>query len=334
MGILLAVFGVLLLVVAAVDAFWTTLWVDAAPAPLSHRLSRIIWKAARSLVPTKHDQLRSLGGPLSLAAVLLLWILLVWVGWTMILSADPQSLASTRDTKPVDLAGRIYFVAYTMFTMGNGDFYPVGDGWELVVSLIAPSGMILVTLAITYVLSVLPAVVQSRTLASQINSLGKDAETIVIHFWDGHAFPGLAVQLNAIASAISRSAQQYAAYPILNAYHGSKPSIERGVNIASFDDALTLLHFGVADTLPLPAGVIVAARSTVHSYLDTLNKASGLSQAAEPPPPPDLARLRAAGIPTVSDETFAERLDRLAERRKRLLGLVQHNGSEWPPSKK
>lgn len=83
----------------------------------------------RALVPRNRHRLRSLAGPLSLAGIIAMWLLLVWAGWTLILAADPHSLASTRDPKPVDLSGVIYFVAYTMFTMGNGDFYPVGDGW-------------------------------------------------------------------------------------------------------------------------------------------------------------------------------------------------------------
>lgn len=197
------------------------------------------------------------------------------------------------------------------------------------VSLIAGSGMVLVTLAISYVLSVLPAVVQSRTLANQIYSLGNGAEAIVVHRWNGEGFPGLEVQLNSVAGKISHSTQQHAAYPILSAYHGSKRSVARGPTIAAFDDALTLLHFGVAASEPLAAGVITAARSSVRSYVDTLHTASAMSAAAESPPPPDLSRLREAGIPTVSDEAFAAKLEELAERRKLLLGLVQHDGYEW-----
>lgn len=80
----------------------------------------------------------------------------------------------------------------------------------------------------------------------------------------------------------------------------------------------------------LPAAGIVAARSTVRSDLDMLQTV-GIEAAKESPPPTDLERLRARGIPTVSDPAFVARLETLAERR-RLLELVQHHGYEWPQS--
>lgn len=328
----LLILGLGLLLVAAFDAFWTALWVDAAPAPLSTALSTAIWKATRALVPRERRQLRSLAGPLSLAGILVMWILLVWAGWTLILSADPDALMSARATKPVDLSGRIYFVAFTMFTMGNGDFFPVGDGWELVVSLITASGMVLVTVAISYILSVLPAIVQTRTLSSQIHGLGDQADRAVVGWWNGREFPGLERQLNAIASAITLTTQQHSAYPILHVYRGSQKSTARGTAIAVFDEALTLLTFGLADGVPLAPGVLGAARSSVRSFLHDLDAAGIISPAAAPPPAPDLSNLRAAGIPTVDDETFASRLEDLAERRRLLLGLVQHDGYQWPGS--
>jgi hypothetical protein len=42
-----------------------------------------------------------------------------------------------------------------------------------------------------------------------------------------------------------------------------------------------------------------------------------------------LTRLREARIPTVDDTVFADAVHRLAERRRRLLGLVQHDAWTW-----
>lgn len=329
---LLAALGIASLLTAAVDAFWTTLWVDATPAPVSNALASAIWKGTRRLFPSGRRRLRSLAGPISLLAILVLWIVLVWAGWTLLLSADPHSLVSTRQAKPVDLAGRIYFVAYTMFTMGNGDYYPAGDGWELITSLMTASGMVVVTLAISYTLSVLPAIVQSRTMASEIHGLGKDAETFLLSFWNGETFPQLEMQLNALAAEVTRNAQQHNAYPILHVYRGSQRPAARGPAIAILDEALTLLHFGLAETVPLAPGVIMGARTAVRTYLDTL-RAVGIAPAGDTPPAPDLSRLRAHGIPTVTDETFAARLAGVAERRRLLLGLVHHDGYDWPNSR-
>lgn len=50
------------------------------------------------------------------------------------------------------------------------------------------------------------------------------------------------------------------------------------------------------------------------------------------PPPPDLDRLRDRDIPTVSDETFDDSLDELAERRRNLLATVEADAWHWPAS--
>lgn len=76
--------------------------------------------------------------------------------------------------------GRIYFVAYTMFTMGNGGFTPKEGAWQIVTSLTTTSGMRLVTLVVSYVLSVRSAVVQKRSFAGQANALSKWSEDFVV----------------------------------------------------------------------------------------------------------------------------------------------------------
>lgn len=57
---------------------------------------------------------------------------------------------------------------------------------------------------------------------------------------------------------------------------------------------------------------------------------------ASPPAPttvmyPDLDRLRDAGVPTVSDDEFADALADLDERRRKLLGAVDADEWYWPP---
>ncbi len=80
---------------------------------------------------------------------------------------------------------------------------------------------------------------------------------------------------------------------------------------------------------PDPA-LVKGTRSSVESYLETLNSAF-IDPAPRPPLPPDLGRLRAAGLPTVDDHAFADALARLDERRRALLGMVEADARTWPP---
>ncbi len=68
----------------------------------------------------------------------------------------------------------------------------------------------------------------------------------------------------------------------------------------------------------------------MESYLLTLRGAY-VNEADYAPEPPDLDRLRDAGLPTVLDRAFAEAISTLSERRRTLLGMVEADARTWPP---
>src|SRR5690606_27804215 len=117
--------------------------------------------------------------------------LLTWAGWWILFGADPRSLLDPHTGEPAGPAGRLYFTGYAMFTMGNGDFSPSGPGWMVAAALASLSGLFLMTLAVTYLVSLLGGVVQKRAFASQVAALGSTPEELVLHAWDGRGFPGL-----------------------------------------------------------------------------------------------------------------------------------------------
>ncbi len=77
----------------------------------------------------------------------------------------------TSDTNlPADLVGKIYFAGYTIFTLGNGDYQPLG-GWRIVTVIANATSLIIVTLSISYLIPLLSAVVEKRVLAGRISPL-------------------------------------------------------------------------------------------------------------------------------------------------------------------
>ena len=116
--------GLLLLVAAIVDQLWTALWVDGGAGPLSSRLTTGTWRGLKRLGGPR-SRLLGLSGPLVLILTLVMWVGLLWVGWTFVFAGGGQdALRYTRGPRSVTWTGRIYFVAYTMFTMGNGISLP------------------------------------------------------------------------------------------------------------------------------------------------------------------------------------------------------------------
>lgn len=331
MNVGLLILGLLLVVLSLLDALWTALWVDGGAGPLASRLTNVIWWVMKKLIRTKRNTLLSLAGPSIQTLTVFTWIGLLWLGWVILFSADANSLLYSRtpETPPADLSGRVYFVAYTMSTMGNGDFYPNGDGWEIAASLTTFSGMFMLTLVVSFLLSVIGGVTTKRALASQITGLGKTSEEWVLNVWDGNGFSQLDLQLMSLSTQLGTLTEQQLAYPVLHRYHGASPQNDSAPAIAILDDALTLLHYGVQKPYRPAPSVLQSARETVRTYLTTLASAS-IYPAERVPPDPDLTTLRKAGIPVVSKVEFARSLDDLAHRRKLLLGLVERNSFKWP----
>jgi hypothetical protein len=324
--------GIVLLVLVALDALWTTLWVNGGAGPFSGRFAAALWWGLRRATPEGRDWPASIAGPVILFSVVVGWVALLWAGWTLVYSSDPGALSYSSTGERPDLAGRIYFTGYTFFTLGIGNVVPARGTWEVVTALASASGLLLITLAISYVLAVLGAVVSGRAFAVGVGGLGDDAEEVVARAWDGAQYSGLALPLSSLSSQLDRLGQQHLAFPVLYYYHARNPDAAPALAVAVLDEALTILRFGVPEAYRPPASILEGARSSVASYLGT-HRGAHVAPADTPPRPPDLERLRAAGLPTVSDTAFAEALDELTERRRSLLGMVEVDARTWPPAR-
>ncbi|TQQ78739.1 two pore domain potassium channel family protein [Halonotius terrestris] len=329
MNPLYLIIGIVILGVTVIDLLWTTLWVDGGAGPLSSRLTSWVWQKLRS-IGSQRSRMLSLSGPLILTLTLVMWVGFIWAGWTFIFAGGDPSLIDTRDPGPASWTGRIYFVAYTMFTMGNGDFTPANGVWQIATALTTASGMLFVTLAVSYVLNVLSAVSQKRSFAGSVTGLGDRSETFVRNGWDDGDFRGLDLPINTLSSDLDLLAEQHKSYPILHYYHSEQAKTSSAMAVAIFDEATTILRHGVPEADRPTHALITNARSSADSYLETLSGAF-IHPADETPPPPDLDRLHEADVPTVSDAEFDDAVDDLLDRRRKLLGMVTADEWHWPP---
>ncbi|ELY90524.1 membrane associated potassium channel [Natrialba hulunbeirensis JCM 10989] len=361
--------GLVLLIAVIVDLFWTTLWVDGGSGPLSGRLTTGVWRGLR-FVARERSRALSIAGPLILACTLVMWIGLLWLGWAFLFAGGSAALVNTHTGDPATWPGRLYYVAYTMFTSGNGDYAPTSATWELVSAVTTATGMAFVTLAVSYVLSVLGAVSEKRSFASDVTGLGDRSERLVRTGWTGgspdgsgrggsdgtgstpgaadggsdtnahthththpntdNPFAGLDLSLESLATQLSLLGEQHKSYPILHYYHSEQSAQASAVAVPILDESLTLFRHGIPDEDQPNPTLVEDARSSVDGYLETLETAF-IEPAAQAPPAPELDRLREEGIPTVSDDEFEAALEDHAERRRKLLGVVRADAWEWPP---
>jgi hypothetical protein len=263
-----------------------------------------------------------------LLTVFAVWVALLLAGWALIFASADAVVLDSRTQQPAGAVGLLYFVAYSVFTLGNGDYAPQGEPWQLATAAMAGSGLFLITLAITYLLPVLSAVVDKRALASQISALGSNPAQIVITAWDGHGFAGFALQLVVLTSMLGRLAEQHLAYPVLHFFHTPDRQKASAPAIASLDEALTVMQLAVPAQHRLAPVVLQPARRAIASYLETVASPM-LGSADRTPPPPDLTEVSHARIPTLAYDEFTAALDGLADRRRQLATLVLNGGWTW-----
>ena len=328
--VLLAAAGVALILLVVVDALTTTLAVGSGAGPVCGRVNAALW---RLLLRLHRRDRRS--GALGTAGIGLLlgsvawWVLGLWAGWTLVLLSG-RGVESDSTGATAGFWDVAYYAGFTVSTLGVGDYVGTAPGWRVLTAVAGLSGLFLVTLAITYLVSVVSAVVARRALALRIHALGESSTALVARGWAGDAFTSAFVQhLVTLTGELVTSAEQQVAYPVLRYFRSSDPDASTPLALARLDEAMLLLQAGVAPSARPDVSAVDPVRRAVDRYLTT---ASGLlaSRDLDDPPLPDLAVLADAGVPIGESAELVAAAAQEGDRRRRLVALVHEDGWSWP----
>ena len=329
MVIPLLVLGIAVVTLAVADLSKTVVNAEGGGGPFTGRVVDRLWRL--SLVVHRawpsHRFLRWVGVMLILVTALL-WVGLLWTGWTLIFLSDPQAVVHPDTGAPADAVHRIYYAGETLFTLGSGDLVGGSGFWQVVSALCALAGVSLIGLGVAYLVPVVQAVSEKRRVAAYISSLGGTPELLVERSWTGDDFRGLDAHLVVLASELAGVRQRLFAYPALHYFHSLDAHDALAPRLAALDDALTVLTSSVAPELQPQPAAIEPVRHVIRSLLDTL-EASFIDAARTAPPPPVLDELRARDLPFLDVDEADRALRGLDDRRKLLRGLVEHDGWDW-----
>jgi len=131
---------------------------------LSRTVMRLWWGVLQ-----RRPSALPLAGPLILLTILGCWLLLLVFGWALVLWPHfPEHFAFTAGAEGRTLVDALYLSVVTLSTIGYGDVTPAADALRLLVPLEALLGFGLLTAAISWLLSVYPALSRRRSLAYEI----------------------------------------------------------------------------------------------------------------------------------------------------------------------
>lgn len=326
-GIFIFLFGIILLFLAITDLLWNT-FLEGGP-PITTRLFHIVGRTVlRFQRHRKTRRMISAEGLLAVLSAMFAWVVLIWGGWAFVFSASRGALVESATGQPADIWARVYFAGYTIFTLGLGDYKPVGHGWEMATSIAAGSGFMMGGLALAYLMAVVPAATQKRQLAVCVWALGKSPDDIITRAWNGVDTTALGPHLVSLVPMLALLGESHLSYPILHYFHSSKRSASLASGVAALDEALTILECGLQRGCSLDLPSLGAVREAITEFLATLGPAL-IEPARDTPPVPSLKMLKEMGVPVVDDDLFEQSLKGLAARRRLLHAMVRNEGWTW-----
>ncbi|EYB66879.1 Ion transport 2 [Deinococcus phoenicis] len=315
--------GVVLIVAALLDVLASSL--QSGEGRLAWMIHRPLYAAVRWLAGvTGRRTLLAWSGSLLVVGTFLFWALLTWVGWALVFWSGQGELVGSSTGTPADPWDVLYFVGYTLATLGLGDLKPLGNGWRLLTDVAALNGFFLFTFAISFIVPTAQAQADRRIVALRLHSWGGTAQGLILTAWHDHP-EGLAGLIGDVRDDLNALDAQHKNTPALFRFHDRHPQESLELALPALDEALTLIEHAL--DLPPPRGLRIL-RSSISSVLDTYRRVYG-GRAPVPPPFPDLAPLRAAGLPVRPDTEVHAALAALGDRRSLLRAMTERGGFDW-----
>lgn len=325
MNIVLLISGISIAFIVLIDFTYTTLSANGVGF-LTGRISRAIWRIF--LVVCRHrgsNKFFNHSGMVTIIANLITWLSLTWLANSLIVISDPKSIVNATTQAPATALEKVYFVGYTLSTLGLGDFKPGTDFWRLFTVLVSLSGITILTIAITYLVQVLTAEIDKRQLSIYIATLGGTPQGILINGWNGKNFKKLQLDFDGLSNMILAHSQYHLAFPILHHFHSSDIKESTAINLTALDEALTILALCIPEAAQADLDV-GSLRKALTTYLITL-ESDFIHPSDEALPLPSLTLLQEANIPLCDDEESIRRgYKKLTTRRKLLKALLENDG--------
>lgn len=265
-------------------------------------------------------------GIMIIMATLATWVIILWAGQTLIYMSQAEAVVNSTTNVPATLKERIYFVGYNLSTMGNGDFKGGTEEWLIYSAIISFSGLIMITIAITYMVPILSAVTERRSLSVRIASIGDSAQQMLLKNWNGRDFKALESHLNGLAQPLAKQGQMHLAYPVLHYFYHSEKNVALLPNITALDEALTILLLYVPAASRPSSQTLIPVRNALTTFLSSLIAITPSPETTEEPEH-DVSELEEAGILLQRPET--EVMSKLTKRRKLLRSLLHFDGWDW-----
>lgn len=300
--------GALVLGVVLSDLVTTTVAPSLHGGWLTRRVGVALWSIARRLAAGRRRLLQVAGLALVVGLVST-WILSLLLGWALVMrgAADLR----TADGAPTGWWDTLYYAGYTVSTLGTGDVVPAGPVGQMLTVVASITGLLVLTMAITYLVPVLRAAADRRILASTIHALGTSPQQIADNLWPDAATGRHDDVVRELTQSVRHMTQAHSSYPVLHFFSARHVELALAPNVTALDEALATVVGEDPSEAPLPERCLYQA---ISSLLDALMASFVRVDVQDTPPPPALHGIDGP---------------QRAERRRRLSAWCTDDGWTW-----
>jgi hypothetical protein len=219
--------GFVLLALIIFDIYATVLHSSARYGPVGESLNRSVWRAARGvslkLSRANRHRLLNMIGPLLLPLLIVVYILLLVLSFALVYYPHiPSGFTFGVQHPEPGWIDAVYFSGVTLTTVGYGDVVPREASLRFLALFEAASGLVVISLAITYMLTVYTALERKRAVAlSLYHQAGEGADVaglIAHHFVEGR-FYGLRDALKTSTRDIQALLEAHVEHPVIHYFH-------------------------------------------------------------------------------------------------------------------
>lgn len=219
--------GLLLIALVVYDVYATILHARARSGPISESLNRAVWWAARRIANrlSRHRRHRWLNaiGPLLLPALIITFILLLVSGFALIyFPRMPGHFSVDQDVISSAWIESLYFSGITFTTLGYGDITPRSIEMRFVALVEGASGFAVISLAVTYLLTVYRALERKRAVALSFYHQAEEGANVagfVTHHFVAGGFHGLRDVLRIASRDIQELLEAHVEHPVIHYFH-------------------------------------------------------------------------------------------------------------------
>jgi voltage-gated potassium channel Kch len=219
--------GVLLILIVAADVYATILDDRPRVGPLGDTLNRLVWSlghaAASRLSRRNRHRALNLVGPLLMPGLIALYLTTLALGFALIYY--PRLGAQFRFAPGFGRPAfwdALYFSGITLTTVGYGDIMPQARGMRLLAVAEAATGVALISLAITYLITVYGALQRKRIVALSFYHQAREGANVagfVEHHFVRGEFRGLSVFMRMAVRDLQELMESHIELPILHYFH-------------------------------------------------------------------------------------------------------------------